>query len=161
MTTWRSAPARPARFTSFAKKTCSTWPGSWAGLRTREVPMTASSPTGDDVQSPIDRHTSAAFAPDRSGAPVVRFGSLPHRPPVYRKLVASLQQVYLALYAAEVGVWEWDVVENTMTWSLCVDKIFGLSPKRAKPSCTELFQQMAPDDLGRGKELLEQVLKRG
>ena len=91
--------------------------------------MTSSLPTGDGVQSPIAHRATALTTPPKPCAPIVRSGSLPDRLPAHHKLVASLQQVYLSLYAAEVGVWEWNVTENSVSWSLCVDKIFGLDRK--------------------------------
>jgi PAS domain S-box-containing protein len=120
--------------------------------------MTTSSPP-DDIQSPFDDSIEAR-RPAKSNA-LARPGTFPEQLPAFRKAVGSLQQVYLALHAAEVGVWDWNVVENTVTWSLCVDKIFGLAPKRSKPSFAELLQQVAPEDVVRIKALLAELLNQG
>jgi PAS domain S-box-containing protein len=48
-----------------------------------------------------------------------------------------------------------------VTWSLWVDKIFGLAEKRAKVSFAELLQQAAPEDLVRAKALLADALNKG
>jgi hypothetical protein len=74
--------------------------------------MTSTLPPGGGSQDPPPDPSSPR--PDRSkatppGDDRAREIILPARPPAVRKVVASLQQIYLALYAAEVGILEWNV----------------------------------------------------
>jgi PAS domain S-box-containing protein len=120
-------------------------------------------PGGDAAHLPFYDPLSAQFkspAGPASGG-LAREVDLPTRLPAFQKIVASLQQVYLALYAAEVGIWEWNVEENTVTWSMFVDKIFGLPPQRTNCSCADLLKQIPPDDLARAKAILARALSEG
>jgi PAS domain S-box-containing protein len=113
--------------------------------------MTADSQTEPSRASSLKKETERP-----EGVPALR--NLPSQIPVYRRSSASLPRLSLALYAAEVGIWEWNVTENSMSWSLGVDKIFGLSRRPADQSMTELFHQILPEDLEKARSFFEKVV---
>jgi PAS domain S-box-containing protein len=57
----------------------------------------------------------------------------------------SEQKLTLALRASQMGIWVWDIVENQLTWSEEVYKIFGL--RHDTPITFESYQRLThPDD---------------
>jgi PAS domain S-box-containing protein len=83
-------------------------------------------------------------------------GSIPAEPPAFRE--ESLQPVYLALDAAGVGTWEWNVDDNVIIWSRGVDEVFGLSPERTGRSWLQLWERILPDDIQKARTLLARLL---
>jgi len=88
--------------------------------------------------------------------PAPKPGRFPRTPPVFRE--ASLQPVYLALDAAGIGAWEWNVDENVITWSRSVQEIFELPAGPAGQSWTELFNRIPKEDIDKASAMLVRLL---
>jgi PAS domain S-box-containing protein len=56
------------------------------------------------------------------------------------------QRVRFALAAARMGVWEWDLRSDVVTWSDTTALAFGLSREQAPKSGREFFALVHPDD---------------
>ncbi|GDY12526.1 hypothetical protein LBMAG53_14040 [Planctomycetota bacterium] len=52
----------------------------------------------------------------------------------------------LALEAAELGLWEWDVITGTITWSDQVERILGLPPGGSQGRYETYLESVHPDD---------------
>lgn len=61
---------------------------------------------------------------------------------------------------AQIGSWEWDLIDETFFWTDEVFHLFGLSPHEVTPSL-ELFEQFVhPDDLARFKQTMENAIAK-
>lgn len=77
------------------------------------------------------------------------------------KLASLAQRLELATKSAKIGIWEWNIKENTLLWDEQSYKLFGLEPR----SETNPFNMWAtcvhPDDLSIQMELLNQTNQHG
>src|SRR5688572_5411275 len=51
-----------------------------------------------------------------------------------------------ALAAARIGVWEWDLISDHVTWSSATAAAFGVSPEHVPMSGRAFFELIHPDD---------------
>lgn len=73
----------------------------------------------------------------------------PHNPELELELAArreSDERMHFALAAAGIGVWEWDLPSDGVTWSSTTALAFGLSPDKAPMSGRAFFELIHPDD---------------
>ncbi|HMD98708.1 MAG TPA: PAS domain S-box protein [Terriglobia bacterium] len=66
-----------------------------------------------------------------------------------------------ALLAAQMGVWEWALATNTVTWDENLYRIAGLDPNLPTPSYQEQARMFAPESLERLKAAVENALATG
>ncbi|MFZ6011933.1 MAG: PAS domain S-box protein [Bacteroidota bacterium] len=82
---------------------------------------------------------------------------------LHKKLVAKLKeserQLKIILKAARVGIWEWDVRRNKVSWSPSMNKIYNLPPYFASGTFEGFLQVVHPDDQKRITITLENALK--
>ena len=58
----------------------------------------------------------------------------------------SRQTLELALKGGEIGIFDWNVIENVHVWSEHTKRFFGMDPFISQPKPEELLQQSHPDD---------------
>jgi PAS domain S-box-containing protein len=56
------------------------------------------------------------------------------------------ERLAMAMTAAQMGTWEWDMQKNTAKWSTETKRIFGLLPDDPETSSEEFYQMIHPDD---------------
>lgn len=61
-------------------------------------------------------------------------------------IVEASQRLSLATAAAQIGVWDWDVINHRLTWDERVYAIYGLSPEQEPLAYDDWFQCVHPDD---------------
>jgi len=66
-----------------------------------------------------------------------------------------------ALRAAQMGVWNWTLGTDTVTWDEGLFRIAGRDPKLPAPSYTEQAEMFAPESLQRLKAAMENTLATG
>lgn len=66
-----------------------------------------------------------------------------------RALRESEQRLRLALDAAEMGIWEWDVSTGTYQWNDQTFRMFGYEPQSFVPNYEAWARRVHPDDLPR------------
>lgn len=64
----------------------------------------------------------------------------------------------LALQVAQVGVWEWRIVQNEVSWSAETEEIFGLQPGSFSGDYSEYMERTHPADRNRVQETIDQAL---
>ncbi|WP_199249075.1 PAS domain S-box protein [[Phormidium] sp. ETS-05] len=69
------------------------------------------------------------------------------------------QQLQKAQEVAHLGHWSIDVVDEKLSWSEEVFRIFGMTPDQKEPTFTEHLQQIHPDDRAFLQERLTQALQ--
>ncbi|MFA5117269.1 MAG: PAS domain S-box protein [Candidatus Omnitrophota bacterium] len=76
-------------------------------------------------------------------------------------LFANKAKLDLALNAAQMGVWHFDIVENKRVFDDQVCSLLGIDPAAFKGSAAEFFGVVFPDDLPKVKASLADTLKKG
>lgn len=66
------------------------------------------------------------------------------------------ERLAMAMTAARMGTWEWDIEKNTATWSDETKRIFGLSPDDPETSSEEFYSMIHPGD----RAFVEQAVNR-
>lgn len=66
------------------------------------------------------------------------------------------ERLAMAMSAAQMGTWEWDIQTNISKWSDETKRIFGLSPGDPETSSEEFYQMVHPDD----RLAVEQAISR-
>jgi PAS domain S-box-containing protein len=62
---------------------------------------------------------------------------------------------------ANLGSWRWDVVENTISWSEQLQKIYGLRPGEFKGTLQEFIDFIHPDDRAKVRTAIAAALQSG
>ena len=73
----------------------------------------------------------------------------------------SEQRRSLALEAAQVGTWEWNLQTNETVWSNELWLLYGLKPFSCKPSYEEWQKIVHPDDRSNTEQVLQEAVRRG
>jgi PAS domain S-box-containing protein len=58
----------------------------------------------------------------------------------------SEERLRLALQAAKMGIWDWDIASDTITWSAGTSQLFGLEPEQRTLSYQAFLNCIHPDD---------------
>jgi PAS domain S-box-containing protein len=104
---------------------------------------------------------------DDSGAPirnaqgetigvVMVFRDITGRRATENALRESEQRLRLALEAGEIGIWDWDVMQNRIAWSERMYALHGIEPDAFAGKIEDLTQLVHPDD----RALLEASVQR-
>jgi PAS domain S-box-containing protein len=81
------------------------------------------------------------------------------RKTVANKFSQQKQQLALALDAAKMGIWEWNITKNVIVWSDRIFELFGLD--RRKKLTFELYQRLLhPDDQAHVMAAVKDALSR-
>jgi PAS domain S-box-containing protein len=79
-------------------------------------------------------------------------------PPKHVSLTLRKQRL-LALEAAEVGTWRWDITTNEISWDSRCKALFGLPDSVPNVSYEDFFSHLHPDDRNSTKDALQRVLE--
>ncbi|MDO9222052.1 MAG: diguanylate cyclase, partial [Thiobacillus sp.] len=71
-----------------------------------------------------------------------------------RALLLANERLSLAQRTAGAGVWDWDILKGTLTWSDEFFRLFGLDPAVAIASFDTWRSVVHPDDLQRAEEVI-------
>ena len=66
------------------------------------------------------------------------------------------ERLAMAMNAAQMGTWEWNIAENTAKWSDETKRIFGRAPSEPEVSNDEFYSWIHPDD----REFVERAINR-
>jgi PAS domain S-box-containing protein len=68
------------------------------------------------------------------------------------------ERLLLALEAAHISIWEWDIITNEIKWSENVHKIFGLAKTEFKDTLESYMNLVHPDDRDHVKQTSENAI---
>lgn len=71
------------------------------------------------------------------------------------------QQLILALEAANMGLWDWDLLTNRVIWSIGHERLFGLSPGTFLGTYNAVMDCIHPDNLEKLTLASHQALEFG
>ncbi len=75
-----------------------------------------------------------------------------------QELEAEVQSLAMAQEVAQVGSWDWHLLDNTLAWSDETFRQFGLEPQELKPSYEIFCQFVHPDELDAFNHRVRQAL---
>jgi PAS domain S-box-containing protein len=76
-------------------------------------------------------------------------------------LRANEEQLRLAVEAASVGLWSWDIRHNVVKWEDGTCALYGVAPGKGPKSREEYFSFIHPDDRGRSGERVARGIATG
>jgi len=128
--------------------------GFWATLQAGGVPGAVSCvhEAGAELG-----HVELSLAPSQAGNVAVHFreakatGPAPGADPNRR--------LHLAVQAARLGIWEWDVVSGRVTWDAGMASIYGLPKGGSEPADWHWERWVLPEDLSEAASALKQALE--
>jgi PAS domain S-box-containing protein len=74
---------------------------------------------------------------------------------------ASDNEVWLALAAARMGIWEWDLNSDAVRWSTWTVAAHGLTPETVPTSARAAFELVHPDDRQHHQEVCDRAIREG
>ena len=74
---------------------------------------------------------------------------------------ASDNEVWLALAAARMGIWEWDLNSDAVRWSAATVLAHGLTPGTVPMSGRAAFELVHPDDRQHHQEVCDRAIRDG
>ena len=78
-----------------------------------------------------------------------------------RAVPASDSEVWLALAAARMGIWEWDLNSGAVRWSTATALAHGLSPETAPTTGRAALELVHPDDRQHHQEACDRAIRDG
>lgn len=74
---------------------------------------------------------------------------------------SSEERLALALQSSQMGIWDWDITTNTITWSEQLEKLYGLRPGGFTGSYEQYQSLIHPDDRERMQQIIQHALDTG
>jgi len=71
------------------------------------------------------------------------------------------ERLAIAMTAAQMGTWEWDIRKNTSTWSDETKRIFGMSPSDPETSAEEFYSMVHPEDRSSVEQAVNSAVNEG
>lgn len=90
----------------------------------------------------------------------VYFSDISRRKQVEQALRESKEQLHLALEAAHMGTWEWDITSGAVTWSEQLEALHGLPTGQFDGKFETFLELLHPDDVMQLQADLAQTLDR-
>ena len=75
------------------------------------------------------------------------------------RIAALSHRLLLATQAANLGIWEWDIVENSLSWDSHMYALYGLSSDSQKEPYSLWVNALHPDDRNGAEEALRRALQ--
>lgn len=100
----------------------------------------------------------ATFIPDNL---IVTFKDISHLKNYQQKLIAREEKLKRTEAIAHVGSWEWEVKDDTVSWSDELFRIFALNPENGAPSYADHHRIYTPYSMARLDNAVQNALKTG
>ncbi|MDX2240548.1 MAG: PAS domain-containing protein [Leptolyngbyaceae cyanobacterium bins.302] len=101
---------------------------------------------------------------DEAGQPLRMLGThtdINDRKHSEEALQRSQERLNLALEAAGMGTWKWNMPANEVTWSIKLEEMFGLSPGTFNGSLQVFINRLHPEDHDRVLRTAADAVRRG
>jgi PAS domain S-box-containing protein len=76
-------------------------------------------------------------------------------------LAQSQERLQLALKAARMGTWRWEVGSNALSWDEGLNQLYGLRPDEAVTRFEQFLERVHPDDRAFVHEAVERAIEAG
>ena len=116
----------------------------------------------DGREIPIENSAAPIRAEGRQAlGAVLAFRDVTARGKSQDALARSEQRLKLVLDAGQIGVWDWDVIENRIEWSDLVYDLHGMERGTFQGGVEEFAKLIHPEDRGRVQQAIEAALHQG
>ena len=75
------------------------------------------------------------------------------------KLRSVSERLQMAIFATNIGTWDWDIVNNNLIWDKTMYSIFGIVEDEFGRDCETWADTIHPDDVTKGDEALQSALR--
>lgn len=89
----------------------------------------------------------------------IEIGSLYEKIEIINKIRLSEKKLNDAQHIAKLGNWEWDVINNKITWSDELFRIFGLSRDEFQPTFKGYIEKLHESDMERVQKIIQNALE--
>lgn len=80
----------------------------------------------------------------------------------HAELQANERRMRMATEATNVGIWEWNILTNTIHWDAQMFRLYGVSPKPGgSVAYTDWSGALAPEDLAENETILQETIRSG
>jgi PAS domain S-box-containing protein len=76
-----------------------------------------------------------------------------------KALLEASEHLQLAVSAAEVGIWDWDVVNNRLTWDAAMYSLYGITPDKFGGAYEAWDAGLHPEDIEEAREAIQRALR--
>ena len=76
-----------------------------------------------------------------------------------KEIQSISKRLQLATSAANIGIWEYDVINNNLIWDEAMYSLYGISPESFSGAYEAWEAGLHPDDLARGSEEIQMALR--
>ncbi len=113
------------------------------------------------VEQTYEWETQRVTLPDGQHGVVCYFHEVTERARAAAALQAGEQRMRLAAEATGVGVWEWNVITNTIHWDAQMFRLYGVPPTEGGLVTYETWSgAVVPGELARQEEVLRDTVQR-
>ncbi|WP_179007968.1 PAS domain S-box protein [Winogradskyella forsetii] len=74
-------------------------------------------------------------------------------------LIATSERLQLATKTGNIGIWDWDVLNNQLIWDDTMFQIFGIEKNEFQGTFESLEANIHPDDINEVKEVVQNALE--
>ncbi|WP_179020118.1 PAS domain S-box protein [Winogradskyella forsetii] len=74
-------------------------------------------------------------------------------------LIATSERLQLATKTGNIGIWDWDVLNNQLIWDETMFQIFGIEENEFQGTFESLEANIHPDDINMVKEIVQNALE--
>ncbi len=102
----------------------------------------------------------AARSVNYQGEPAIQVvcRDISERKQTEKKLRQSEANLSAAQAIAHLGNWTWDPINDVLTWSAEMFRIYGVSPEKFEPTLASVMKLIHPDDLARHEKCVFEML---
>jgi len=124
-----------------------------------EVVRTGQSRTFEIFYPPLTRHFLISIFVPKPGHFATVFLDMTERRNAEESLKLSQQRLALAADAAGMGVWDWDILQNKMTWDDKMFRLYGITEKPEHYGVEMWQSRVHPEDRARATEASQAAVR--
>lgn len=79
----------------------------------------------------------------------------------YRDMQVNEERLKLATQAAEIGVWDWDILNNVLSWDDSMYRAYGVSKNQFSGAYDAWSRTLHPEEKGQAEQELQEALRSG
>ncbi len=92
---------------------------------------------------------------------LVTLQDIPRSPPNLKRLNIVMQRYNMALQAAKVGIWSWDLMTDRIVWDDTMHELFGIEPGTYSGKKRDFLEFMVPEDRKEQIDIGNKLYKEG
>jgi PAS domain S-box-containing protein len=106
----------------------------------------------------IDKWLEVSVYPSENGLSIY-FKDATERKKAEKKLVVTAERLHLATTSAKMGIWDWDLLNDRLTWDKRMYELYGIEKEVAPDNFSLWEKNIHPDDLEKTSKDLDKALR--